>query len=75
MRIKKENYDNFEELYEMLDEETKRLILGEFMKTGNKKSDESHDRLTYQGGRRSMNTGTICELMIALLYLIKIIFH
>ena len=29
----------------------------------------------YAGERSFMDTGTICELMIALFYLIKIIFH
>lgn len=36
---------------------------------------EPHEQIEKYLGGRSMNTGTICELMIALLYLIKIIFH
>lgn len=36
---------------------------------------EPQEQIEKYIGGRSMNTGTICELMIALLYLIKIIFH
>ncbi len=36
---------------------------------------EHHEQIKKYLGGRSMNTGTICELIIALLYLIKIIFH